>query len=67
MKVRARTDEPVTRRCSACERPLADPGETGWECECGVIVCNEPSCFDEFFKAVAIGEATRCRTCGLVT
>jgi hypothetical protein len=39
----------------------------GWECECGAVVCPDPDCFDEYFKQVAGGEATRCRTCGLVT
>jgi hypothetical protein len=56
----------VLRRCRACERELA-PAEVGWECECGIVVCGDAACFDEFFKAVAGGEATRCRTCGLVT
>jgi hypothetical protein len=32
-----------------------------------VAVCPEPECFEEYFKQVADGEATRCRTCGLVT
>jgi hypothetical protein len=31
------------------------------------VVCADPDCFEEFFKHVAGGEATRCRTCGLVT
>jgi hypothetical protein len=39
----------------------------GWECECGAVVCPDPDCFDEYFKQVAGGEATRCLTCGLVT
>ena len=54
------------RKCRNCQRDLATP-DVGWECECGIVVCAEPACFDEYFKAVAGGEATRCRTCGLVT
>ena len=54
------------RRCRNCGRSLEAASEVGWECECGVLVCSEPECFDEFFKAVAGGEATRCRSCGLV-
>ena len=66
-----RTDDPASgtaalRKCRGCERELA-PAEVGWECECGIVVCSDPACLDEFFKAVAGGEATRCRTCGLVT
>ena len=53
-------------KCRNCDRELAAP-EVGWECECGIVVCAEPACFDEYFKVVAGGEATRCRTCGLVT
>lgn len=56
----------VARRCRACEGELRTPGEVGWECECGVVVCAEIACFEEYFKLVADGEATRCRTCGLV-
>jgi len=55
------------KRCRACARVLPSPDDLGWECECGVVVCPEPECFEEFFKQVAGGEATRCRTCGLVT
>lgn len=55
-----------SRKCRECGRELA-PSEVGWECECGVVVCKDPVCFDEYFKAVAGGEATRCRTCDLVT
>jgi hypothetical protein len=55
------------RRCKGCERELRTPSDVGWECECGAVVCGDPDCFDEFFKQVAGGEATRCRTCGLVT
>jgi hypothetical protein len=54
------------RKCRNCGRELA-ASEVGWECECGIVVCEDPVCFDEYFKAVAGGEATRCRTCGLVT
>jgi hypothetical protein len=39
----------------------------GWECECGVKVCSKGECFEEYFKVLAAGEATRCRTCGLLT
>lgn len=54
------------RTCRCCGKTLA-PSQTGWECECGVIVCTDPDCFEEYFKMVADGEGTRCRTCGLVT
>jgi hypothetical protein len=53
--------------CRNCGRPLASPAEVGWECECGVRVCQDPDCFAEWFKQVAGGEATRCLACGLVT
>jgi hypothetical protein len=53
--------------CRSCGRTLAGPADVGWECECGVRVCRDPDCFDEYFKAVAGGEAIRCLTCGLVT
>jgi hypothetical protein len=55
------------RACRACGRTLATPAEEGWECECGVVVCTDRDCFEEYFKVVAEGEGTRCRTCGLVT
>ncbi len=55
------------RRCQSCGREMRLPAEVGWECECGVAVCLEPACFDDYFKVVAGGEATRCLTCGLVT
>jgi hypothetical protein len=55
------------RRCRACEKPLLAPGDVGWECECGVAVCADPTCFEEYFKLLAGGEATRCRSCGVVT
>ena len=55
------------KRCKGCERELHQPSDVGWECECGAVVCGETDCFDEYFKQVAGGEATRCRTCGLVT
>jgi hypothetical protein len=60
------TPAPV-RRCRGCQRELRQPSDVGWECECGAVVCPDPDCFDEYFKQVAGGEATRCRTCGLVT
>jgi hypothetical protein len=56
----------ASRKCPNCGRDLT-PAEVGWECECGIVVCADSSCFDEYFKVVAGGEATRCRTCGLVT
>jgi hypothetical protein len=56
-----------SRPCRNCGRELAAPAEIGWECECGIVICTEADCFDEFFKTVAGGEGTRCRTCGLVT
>ncbi len=55
------------RRCQSCGGELRLPAEIGWECECMVAVCTEQACFDECFKVVAGGEATRCLTCGLVT
>ena len=55
------------RRCRGCARELRAPADVGWECECGTVVCPDPDCFEEFFKQVAGGEATRCFTCGLVT
>jgi hypothetical protein len=55
-----------SRRCRGCGRELEAPSDVGWECECGVAVCVDPDCFEEFFKRVASGEATRCRSCGLV-
>ena len=57
----------AAKRCLSCGRELLAPSDMGWECECGVVVCTNPECFEECFKAVADGEATRCRTCGLVT
>jgi hypothetical protein len=50
--------------CEACDQPLKGPEQAGWECECGVHVCQEDACFDEYFKKVGGGEAVRCRTCG---
>ena len=55
------------KRCRGCQRDLRQPSDIGWECECGAVVCADPDCFEEYFKQVADGEATRCRTCGLVT
>ena len=63
----ARGNPSTGRRCSGCERDLGTPSEVGWECECGAVVCGDSDCFEEYFKRVADGEATRCRTCGLVT
>ena len=51
-------------RCRSCERELAQPGDVGWECECGVSVCANDECIAEYFKFVAGGEGTRCLTCG---
>jgi hypothetical protein len=53
--------------CRACRRALAGRSEVGWECECGALVCAEPDCFEDVFKQVAGGEATRCLVCGQVT
>lgn len=55
------------RRCRGCDRELSSASEVGWECECGVVVCTEKTCFDECFKVVAGGEATRCLICGVVS
>jgi len=54
------------RRCRACGQELRSPGEIGWECDCGVIVCTQEECVTEFFRFVAGGEATRCLSCGAV-
>jgi hypothetical protein len=54
-------------RGRSCTRELAGPADVGWECECGVVVCGEATCFEEFFKLVADGETTRCLGCGLVS
>jgi hypothetical protein len=53
--------------CRVCRRVLAGRADVGWECECGAVVCAEPECFEEVFKHVAGGEATRCLVCGQVT
>ena len=53
--------------CRVCRRALEGRGEIGWECDCGAVVCAEPDCFEEVFKHVAGGEATRCLVCGQVT
>jgi hypothetical protein len=55
------------RRCRACAREITRPSEVGWECECGVVVCTDSECYEEYFKGVGGGEGVRCRTCGLVT
>lgn len=60
------TDAPLLQ-CRACRRALGGRGEIGWECECGALVCAEPDCFEDVFKQVAGGEATRCLVCGQVT
>jgi hypothetical protein len=51
--------------CESCGSDLSG-AERGWECDCGVAVCTEPGCFEECFKLVAEGEATRCLACGEV-
>ena len=59
--------EPATaapRTCDVCYEPIAGAVETGWECECGVVVCTDADCYDECFKTVASGEGVRCRACG---
>ena len=66
MPAPAEAPEPTPRSCRGCGRRLASEAEVGWECECGVVVCTDPACFEEHFKRVAGGEATRCRSCGLV-
>ncbi len=63
---RSRSGERAVRRCHACERQLTSAADVGWECDCSVVVCTDPECFDEYFKLVADGEGTRCRTCGLL-
>ena len=45
---------------------LAEARDVGWECECGVIVCAQEECVQEYFRFVADGEATRCLSCGAV-
>jgi hypothetical protein len=64
---RTRERTPVASACRACSRALATPRDFGWECECGVVICTDPDCFEEYFKPVAGGEATRCLSCGLLT
>jgi len=54
----------VSLACEACDGAIAEADEAGWQCECGVVVCPEPVCFDEYFKSVGGGEGVRCRTCG---
>ena len=66
----SRTDGDATSArvaCRVCRRPLEGRGEFGWECDCGAVVCAQPECFEEVFKHVAGGEATRCLVCGQVT
>jgi hypothetical protein len=53
--------------CQACGQAIAAPDDAGWECECGVFVCREADCFDEYFKSVGGGEGVRCRTCEHIT
>jgi hypothetical protein len=53
--------------CQACGEAIVRADEAGWECECGVAVCGEKACFDEYFKSVGGGEEVRCRTCGHIT
>jgi hypothetical protein len=60
-------EKPNRMTCRNCGRILAGPAEVAWECECGIRVCADPDCFEEWFKPVAGGEAIRCLTCGLVT
>jgi hypothetical protein len=55
------------RWCQSCKKPLQHPSDAGWECECGVVVCTDADCYDEYFKTVAGGEGVRCRSCGHVT
>jgi len=65
---RADADPKAARiTCRACRRPIEGRAEIGWECDCGAVVCAEPECFEEVFKHVAGGEATRCLVCGQVT
>lgn len=54
------------RRCHDCGRELRAPEDVRWECDCGVAVCSDDECFEEYFKILADGESTRCRSCGLV-
>jgi hypothetical protein len=56
---------PSPRPCASCGEET-EPSKVGWECDCGVVVCSEAGCFEEYFKHVAGGEATRCFTCGTV-
>ena len=57
----------LQRACRACRRAIEKPEDMGWECECGVVVCPDSQCFEEYFRTVARGEGVRCLTCGLVT
>jgi hypothetical protein len=60
-------EKPTPMTCRNCRQVLGTQAEVGWECECGIAVCADADCFQEWFKQVAGGEATRCLTCGLVT
>jgi hypothetical protein len=57
--------EPTLGRTAACQDcgQAITSDQAGWECECGVFVCGEAACFDEYFKRVGDGESVRCRTC----
>jgi hypothetical protein len=61
------TNPAIADRCPSCHESLGAPDRIGWECECGVRVCTDPVCFEEYFKKVADGEATRCLSCGAVS
>jgi len=61
------SDSGDRRWCQSCKKTIEHPSETGWECECGVVVCSETDCYEEYFKTVAGGEGVRCRSCGHVT
>ena len=61
-----RVEVPQPRPCRGCGQELRSSAETRWECECGVVVCREDACFEEYFKLLADGESTRCRSCGNV-
>jgi hypothetical protein len=52
--------------CRACARSLTSPRDVGWECGCGVVVCAQEECTDEYFRFIAGGEATRCLSCSAV-
>jgi hypothetical protein len=57
----------TARSCQDCGQAITPSDQVRWECECGIFVCGEAACFEEYFKTVGGGEGVRCRTCGHIT